>query len=138
MANWTRQILAGAVTVDNVKRTFYDSDEYYNRTGGTPEGYVDLLYRTAFARPASASESAYWSDRIAVVGRSKVVNGIWFSMEAAMYRAGNYYRVFLKRDPDLAGQQGWARTLLASGEGAVRRGIAGSEEYRQLAIVRYP
>ena len=61
MANWTRQILAGAVTVDNVKRTFYDSDEYYYRSGGTPEGYIDLLYRTAFARPAFASESAYWS-----------------------------------------------------------------------------
>jgi hypothetical protein len=96
------------------------------------------LYRTAFARPASAAESAYWAARIPVVGRGAVVNGIWFSMEAAMYRAGNYYHVFLKRDPDLAGQQSWAAVLLTSGEGAVRIGIAGSEEYRLLAAIRFP
>ena len=138
MANWRREILAGRATVDDVKRRFYDSQEYYNRSGGTPEGYIDLLYHTAFERPASASEIAYWSGRMSVVGRSAVVDGIWYSMEAAMYRSGNYYRVFLKREPDWAGQVYWARVLLSKGEGAVRIGIAGSEEYRLLASVRFP
>jgi hypothetical protein len=46
--------------------------------------------------------------------------------------------VFLKREPDPAGQETWARVLLAQGEGAVRIGIAGSEEYRLLSLTRYP
>ena len=138
MASWRQGIMWGVVTVDDVKRRFYDSQEYYLRSGGTPAGYIDLLYRTAFARSAAPSEIAFWSARMAVVGRGAVVDGIWYSMEAAMYRAGNYYQVFLKRDPDLPGQQFWARTLLASGEGAVRIGIAGSDEYKQLAATRFP
>ena len=138
MAAWSQAIRAGSLPVDGVQRIFYDSQEYYQLSGGTRGGYIDLLYRTAFNRPASVSESLYWSNLIAVVGRSKVVDGIWFSMEAALYRAGNYYTVFLKRDPDRAGQEGWALVLLVQGEGAVRIGIAGSEEYRLLSLQRYP
>jgi hypothetical protein len=137
MASWRRLIAANAVTVDSVKRFFYESDEYYVRAGGTPASFIDRMYRTSFGRPASASESAEWSRQIGLVGRGKVVNDIWFSMEAAMFRAGNYYRVFLKRDADLLGQQHWARILLTGGEGAVRTGIAGSLEYRDRAMVRY-
>jgi len=138
MAHWTREILAHRATVDDVQRRFYDSQEFYNRSGGSPARFVDLLYRTMLHRPGTSGEIAYWSGRIAVAGRGAVVDGIWFSMEAAMYRAGSYYRLFLKREPDLAGQQVWARVLLARGEGAVRIGIAGSEEYRLLALRRFP
>ena len=138
LAEWIRAVEAGELTVDIIKRRFYDSQEYYNRSGGSPEVFIDLLYRSAFQRPASAAESAEWSARIPSAGRPQVVDGIYFSMEAALYRAGGYYQVFLKRSPDRAGQEGWARVLLASGEGAVRIGIAGSEEYRQLATGRFP
>jgi hypothetical protein len=138
LATWSNEILAGRIPVDAVQRIFYDTQEYYQRSGGTPSGYVDRLYRTAFLRPPTPTESIHWSGQIAVVGRSKVVDSIWFSMEAAMFRAGSYYRVFLKRDPDRAGQEMWARTLLTRGEGAVRIGIAGSSEYRMLSLKRYP
>jgi hypothetical protein len=138
LANWMTEIKSGRATVDDVKRRFYDSQEYYDRTGGTPAGYIDLLYRTAFARSASPGEISYWSAQLVSAGRTSTVNGIWFSLEAAMYRAGAYYQVFLKRAPDPAGQEGWAHILLASGEGAVRAGIAGSDEYRQLSLIRFP
>lgn len=138
MTYWRDRIVGGTATVDDVKRRFYDSQEYYNRSGGTPEGYIDLLYRTMFERPASPAEAAYWSAKIGEIGRSRVVDAIWFSMEAALYRAGGYYRVFLQREPDRAGQEYWARILLARGEGAVREGIAGSLEYKLLAIKRFP
>ena len=138
MTYWSAEIIAGRATVDDVQRRFYDSQEFYNRSGGTAVGYVDLLYRSMFDRPASAAESAAWAAQIAVIGRSRVVDGIWFSLEAAMYRAGGYYRVFLQREPDRAGQEYWARVLLAQGEGAVRMGIAGSVEYRILAQSRFP
>ena len=125
-------------TVDDVKRRFYDTQEYYNISGGTPAGYIGMLYQTAFERPASAGEVAYWSGQIPVIGRTNVVNGIWLSLEAAEYRAAKYYQAFLERVADQGGQEYWARVLLASGEGAVRTGIAGSEEYRALALARFP
>ncbi|WP_372594277.1 DUF4214 domain-containing protein [Actinotalea sp.] len=136
MSYWVGEILAGRATVDDVQRRFYDSQEFFNRSGGTATGYVDLLYRTMFERSASAKEAAYWSGRIGVVGRSQVVDGIWFSMEAALYRAGGYYRVFLQREAEWTGRQYWATILLRDGEGAVRIGIAGSVEYAQLAVKR--
>ena len=71
-------------------------------------------------------------------GRGWVVDSIWFSFEAAMVRAGDYYYTFLGRGPDPLGQQGWAQVLLSYGEGAVRAGIAGSPEYRDRAIASFP
>jgi len=137
LAGWTNAIMSGKLRVDDVQRVFYTTPEFYNRSGGTSRGYVDLLYRAALKRSPSPSESASWTRRLAVAGRSAVVHGVWFSMEAAMSRAGKYYEVFLKRVPDRAGQTGWARVLLGQGEGAVRIGIAGSKEYRLLASVRF-
>ncbi|WP_372594280.1 DUF4214 domain-containing protein [Actinotalea sp.] len=137
MAYWYERITSGTATVDDVKRRFYDSDEYFNRSGGTPEGYTDLLYRTMFERSASAKEATYWSGRITAIGRSAVVDAIWFSTEAAQYRAGGYYRTFLDREPDATGLRFWAKVLLDEGEGAVRIGIAGSDEYRALALKQY-
>ncbi|MBM7331926.1 DUF4214 domain-containing protein, partial [Agrobacterium sp. S2] len=101
--------------MDDVKRRFYDSQEYYNRSGGTAQGYVDLLYRTMFERPASAREAAYWSGQIAVQGRSRVVDSIWFSTEAAMWRAGKYYETFLRRTADGAGGCTGRKILQRSG-----------------------
>jgi peptidoglycan hydrolase-like amidase len=138
LAGWTRAIMAGTVAVDDVQRVFLTTQEFYLRSGGTPTRYVDLLYRTVLKRPPTTSEAANWSRQIAVVGRSKVVDGIWFSMEGALYRAGRYYQLFLKRVPDRAGQELWARTMLSQGEGAVRIGIAGSNEYRLLSSKRFP
>ena len=137
-ASWSAAIHAGRASVDDVKRRFYDTQEYYNISGGTPAGYIDLLYRTAFERAAGPAEIAYWTGQMAVVGRTAVVNGIWYSMEAAKYRAGKYYVLFLRRPADGPGLDYWAHVLLASGEGAVRIGIAGSDEYRLLAVTRYP
>jgi hypothetical protein len=135
---WIMEIRARRATVDDVKRRFYDTPEYYNLSGGSPVGYIGLLYQTAFQRSAGAAELAYWSGMIPVIGRGAVVDGIWLSLEAAKYRAGRYYMAFLRRPADQGGQDYWGHVLLASGEGAVRIGIAGSEEYRALAVVRYP
>lgn len=138
LTSWTRAIMTDTVSVDDVQRVFLTSQEFYLRSGGTSTGYVDLLYRTALKRHPTSSESAKWSSQIALVGRRAVLDGIWFSMEAAMYRAAKYYELFLKRVPDRAGQESWARAMLSQGEVAVRIGIAGSQEYRLLASKRFP
>lgn len=139
-ANWLDVIRRGGQTVDDVQRRFYDSAEYFDRSGGTDSGYVQRLYQTVLGRAASAADLAVWVPRMTSpeFGRGRVVDGIWFSTEAAKRRAGAYYRVFLQREPDGPGLQGWADVLLRSGEGAVRTGIAGSQEYRNKAVARFP
>lgn len=137
MAYWYDRIRARTATVDDVERRFYDSDEYVTRGGGTAAGYVSLLYQTMFDRPASAEEAPFWTGYMQTRGRAATVDAIWFSLEAAVFRAGGYYEVFLDREPDAAGALNWGTVLLAHGEGAVRAGIAGSEEYRVLALATY-
>jgi SpoIID/LytB domain protein len=136
--HWWRTIRAGRATVDDVQRRFYDSVEFYNQGGGTHGGFIDLLFDTMVKRAPTDSERQYWVSVMTVSGRAAAVDGIWFSLEAAKIRAGAYYQVFLKREPDAAGLLTWANVLLTRGEGAVRIGIAGSQEYRQLALIRYP
>lgn len=137
-ANWLIQIKLGRATVDDVQRRFFDSQEFVNRSGGTTEGYVAAMYRAILGRDATAAEVQSWVAKYQVKGRGWVVDQIWFSTEAAKNRAGAYYRVFLQREPDSAGLANWATVLLTQGEGAVRTGIAGSQEYRSKALVRYP
>lgn len=135
---WRDAIRARRATVDAVQRTFYDSLEYFQISGGTPTGYVARLFETMLGRTASEAELRVWVDLYTSRGRTFVVDNIWWSAEAAQRRAGVYYSTFLGREPDLPGVQAWGRVLLAQGEGAVRIGIAGSDEYRQRAIQRYP
>jgi hypothetical protein len=139
LAGWSAQILAGAVLVDDVQRRFYSSQEFVNHSGGTAKGYVAGLYQTILGRAASQADVDALVPKVGdQTGRTRVTDSIWFSMEAAKYRAGKYYLLFLKRTVDPTGQTGWARVLLAHGEGAVRLGIAGSQEYRLLALKLYP
>lgn len=135
---WLVAIRNRQATVDDVQRRFYDSTEYFTIAGGTQEGYVQRLYTTMLRRGASQAEVADWVARMDVHGRAWVVDQIWFSMEAARVRAGDYYRTFLGRGPDPTGQTAWAQVLLVQGEGAVRNGIAGSTEYRLRAVARFP
>lgn len=135
---WLVAIRNRQATVDDVQRRFYDSAEFFTASGGTNEGYVARLYTTILRRGASPSEIQTWAGLIGQRGRGWVVDQIWFSMEAARIRAGDYYMTFLGRSPDPDGLTGWAQVLLVHGEGAVRNGIAGSMEYRQRAVTRFP
>jgi len=135
---WSEAIRNRQATVDDVQRRFYDSQEFFLASGGTAQGYVQRLYTTVLRRGASEAEVAGWVGAMSVRGRAWVVDSIWFSMEAARVRAGDYYLTFLGRGPDPIGLAGWAQVLLTNGEGAVRDGIAGSTEYRARAVTRYP
>jgi len=138
LQDWYVAIRSGRATVDDVARRFLSSDEFRIRSGGTDRGYATRMYASVLGRPASDAEVTYWTTAIGRLGRDRVTDSIWFSMEAARYRAGTYYKTFLKRAAEPAGRDAWARVLLNSGEGAVRIGIAGSDEYRDKAVVRYP
>jgi hypothetical protein len=40
------------------------SDEYYNKGGGTPEGYVTVLCQDLTGRPPTPQERDYWARRV--------------------------------------------------------------------------
>lgn len=134
---WHSEIRAGRATVDDVTRTFLSSDEFRDRSGGTDEGYAQAMYTSVLGRAPAEAEVAYWTAEIERLGRDEVTDQIWFSQEAAGNRAAVYYRTFLQRTAEAAGREFWAGVLVSQGEGAVRIGIAGSEEYRLLALVRF-
>lgn len=136
--DWLLAVRSGPATVDDVQLRFYDSAEYFAISGGTDEGYVRRLYQTMLRRPAGAGEVSMWVGVMRTHGRSHAANSIWFSTEAAAVRTSDYYSTFLGRAPDAGGVATWSRVLLSHGEGAVRTGIAGSLEYRQRAVARYP
>ena len=138
LAAWTALILGGRIPVDDVQRRFFSSQEFVNMSGGTNPGFVANMYQSILGRPAGQAEVNSWVAQINAHGRAWVVDQIWFSTEAASARAGAYYDLFLKRTADPAGRAGWGRVLLTQGEGAVRIGIAGSLEYRLLALTRFP
>ncbi|MCV2395835.1 DUF4214 domain-containing protein [Actinotalea sp. M2MS4P-6] len=135
---WFAEIRAGRATVDDVTRRFLSTDEFRDKSGGTDAGLVRRLFETVLGRTASSGEVSYWADRIGEIGREKAIDDIWFSTEAAERRAAAYYLTFLKRKAEPAGQQFWGQVLLRDGEGAVRAGIAGSDEYAAKAQERYP
>ncbi|MFD6167188.1 DUF4214 domain-containing protein [Oerskovia sp. NPDC060287] len=136
--DWYVGVRRGTVTVDDVARRFYSSQEFYNRSGATDAGLVSTLYSVMLGRSAGPSEIAFWESRIPTAGRAALVDAIWFSYEAAARRAGTYYQTFLQRSPDPTGLATWTDALLRFGEGSVRVGIAGSVEYRNKALVRFP
>jgi len=134
--HWVRTIRAGDATVDDVTRTFLSTPEFRDRFGGTDEGYLRAMYSAVLGRAATSSEVAYWVGQIEKRGRDTVTDQIWFSVEAAGNRASVYYKQLLNRPAEPAGRATWATVLLSQGEGAVRIGIAGSEEYRALAVAK--
>jgi SpoIID/LytB domain protein len=136
--DWLAAVRSGAILVDAVQRRFYDSDEYFAKSGGTWDGYVRLLYTTILGRGASDAEVALWVGLVPRYGRAWLVDSVWWSREAASVRTRAYYKTFLGREPDPVGLDAWTTVLLASGEGAVRDGIAGSIEYRNRAMARFP
>jgi len=66
---WADQIeqqwLARAVyPVANVLSQLLASPEYYQKSGGTPAGFVNHLHRDLTGRPASEPEIRYWANRL--------------------------------------------------------------------------
>lgn len=135
--HWHNAVRGGAVAVDDVMRYFMLSDEMYWRGGGTDKGFIDALYRQVLGRAAADSEQALWAQQMPTGGREAPVAGIWNARESAQRRAAVYYRTLLGREPDAGGLAVWTTVLMQHGEGAVRIGIAGSQEYLERALSRY-
>ena len=137
LTEWSTAVRARKVSVDNVQPRLYTSPEFAIRSGGTNAGYAVHLYTSILGRKPSRAAVTVWVGRINHYGRVWAVRRLWYSPEAASDRVNGYFKLFLKRAVDPGGRAAWTRVLLAHGEGAVRTGLAGSGEYRLLALKRY-
>ena len=127
---WTAAITSGAVRPEVLRGYLAQGDEYWNRAGGTPDGFVTQLYEDVLGRSPSASELAYWTGVLASTGRGNVaVNGIWRSTESGGIRVAADYDQLLGRGTDPQGRDYWAAVWVATGDDTLRAGIVNSQEY---------
>ncbi|NMR20856.1 DUF4214 domain-containing protein [Cellulomonas fimi] len=136
LQDWTRGVMAGAVRTEDLRGRFIASEEYYLRSGSSPEGYVVALYRDLLEREPASQDVTSWSQRLGTVGRQYVADGVWRSLESGHRRVDRAYGVFLDRRADPAGLDTWAPLLLAQGEDALRSSLVSSREYFLRAVAR--
>ncbi len=84
LASWTNARKSGGLTTQQMETSFIGSAEFQTKYGiTTSAGFVDLLYRNVFDRPADAGGLAFWGGALDAgrVTRVEVVHGLAFSDE---------------------------------------------------------
>lgn len=137
-ADWLRWMQTGQVSVDEIRLNFTRSREYYLRAGATDAGFVSVLYQTMLNRPAAQSEIDHWAGQLATQGSGYVVSTIWNSYESGTMRLNAVYQSYLHRGVDVNGVRSWVPLITTQGDQAARSVIVSSQEYLNMARVRYP
>lgn len=123
-------IRSRSTTVEAILIRLVASEEFYERAGASPAGFVDALYEQVLGRPADTAGTQYWLDRIqAGASRTTVARGFVMSPDRVNPVVADAYDRILGRAADTAGRDYWAariragesvldidRFLLASGE----------------------
>ena len=129
MRYWADRIRAGMRLTD-VGVLFYGSLEYFQRAGGTNEGFVRQLYRALLLREADQAGVDYWTGLLRSGStRGDVAGGFYGSIESRSGRVSQLYRAVLGRGPDAAGQAYWADRLLTVDDVDLAADLAASDEY---------
>ncbi len=106
------------------------SNEFYNKSGATSEGFANRLYQVLLDRPPAAGETAAVVSAIdGGKSRSSVANGVYQSEESRRSRVAELYLHFLHRQPDPSGHTYWANVIKTKGDIALALELASSNEY---------
>lgn len=136
--DWLTRMRTRQVSVDEIRRSFTGSMEFYLKSGGTDASFVSVLYTTLLNRPASEGDVAAWSEQARLHGGFYVVDSIWNSYESGQIRLNRMYKSFLQRDADASGISSWVPLILAQGDQAARTSIVSSMEYLVNSRARFP
>ncbi len=104
---WVNALLQG-LTQEVVLSTFLNSLEYYQKAGGTDDGFIRKLFLDLLGRPAGGNEVSLWEQSLRAVGRGGVA---WLVLESQEYRdkyVTNLYQTLLMRSPSAAEVAAWA------------------------------
>jgi len=86
MAGWVAQLNQGT-PADQVLAGILGSQEFYNRAGATPAGFITLLYNYLLQRPPTPGELNYWVGRMYIMDRQAIADslltqnpGVWVGL----------------------------------------------------------
>jgi hypothetical protein len=92
-------VMADGWTPEMIHALALASDEFYRVHGGSPERFVDHLYRVVLGRPPTAAEADIWR-RAMPVGWSRLAVA-WYvltSEEGRRAQVNSVYQRYLRRD----------------------------------------
>jgi hypothetical protein len=128
--HWIEQFRSGGMTTTAMASSFYASEEYFRRSGGSVSAWVDTLYREILGRASDPGGHAGWVSETERVGRHAVAVGFYQSPESRFRRVGVLYTTFLRRSPDETGLRTWSEEILRTGNDVVLAlELASSDEY---------
>lgn len=138
-AFWVGELKSGRRSVAKVAAQLYASGEYFDGLGGgTVPTWIDDLYTKILGRSADSPGRAYWVAETQATGRGNVALGFYQSGESARTRVQGLYQSLLGRAGDQAGVDFWAPRVVTQGDLALAVFLAGSAEYADRALTRFP
>ncbi len=105
------QLLAAGGTVNQIASSILGSQEFFDKAGGTNEGFINALYLAVLERPADALALANLGPLSFGVSRQQIALNILNSPEAATEAVADAYELYLGRPAD-AGAAGWVNLYL--------------------------
>jgi hypothetical protein len=129
-AYWADRLTSG--TAESTFASFvYGSPELYGRAGGTPTGYVALLYRDVLGREPDAAGADYWTARVAAgENRTGLARSWYLSAEATGLRIGLHFLHLLDRPPTPAERSDWGARLQRHDRRRIEAALVSWELYR--------
>lgn len=126
---WLEQIRNGAA-LDTIGASFYGSEEYYRRSGGTDQSFVESLYADVLGRAPDSGGRQYWLTRMAVdsVPIHHIATGFHASLESRRDRAGRLHTRLFGAAPSTEKGTALAARLLVLDDLDLAAEIAASSE----------
>ena len=126
--HWVDAVRRG-LALEAIAASFHGSEEYLARSGGTPGGFVDALYRDLLHRASDDAGHTHWTGVLAGgTSRTTVAAALLDSRESRADRVARLYRAILERAPDPTGRAHWEPALSAVGDLALASFLAASDE----------
>ncbi|HEX7134030.1 MAG TPA: hypothetical protein VF228_15750 [Iamia sp.] len=138
-AFWVDQLRTRRRTVAQVTAAVHGSPAAYALVGGIDASWLQQRFITMLGRSVpTEAEHAYWLDRLASVGRTRIALELFATLEARRYRVGLLYEDLLRRPAAPSETAYWAPRLAVEGDLVLVAFVAASPEYAVRADLRYP
>ena len=130
---WTARMRQG-LTDEHLEAGFIGSAEFFQKAGGTNQGWVDAMYQSLLGRGADTAGETYWVGQLAGgAERADVAFGFSGSLERERQRIQDDYFQYLGRTADQQGVDYWINQF-ANGvpnEQLITGFVASDEYYRE-------
>lgn len=127
--SWLRTTYLAPLSPDSLFQRFLWTQEFYDNSGGTDEGWANGLYELVIGRSASPTEQAYWARMTAELGRATVANLVYNAWETRRERVDLTVQTYLRRPATETEKSDWAYFAGRRGFLPLRALLMGTAEY---------